>query len=688
MLILFFFIFLNVLAAEDLIPTSQCPDNPTFCMLDLLKTWEELRLPETNATNILLPVLYYSKSSLITLCESYSNVEEKCGLGRCHVDNPVANFVTRHFSFVCQKDAATKYFENQQCISLTLVVSKCTTSIKEEPKMGGELFCPNVDKFVTCIEEPLRTSCGNEAYALVMKAIERYGCPSKIEVARVNEFLSVGVDASTLLISENLENTTAKVTTDGSKPEVNMLVKTSLNVDDKNTTLGVSKEEEVIATTESTKEKKLKSGEVTSHVLESTTTVEFLENKISEKSNEIVEGSGENLTPETTTVTLETVQTRRPKRKQFNAENMTDCYTSIIGDFGRFLHSSPYSSFVRFPLFGIKPMELEVLCAKFAVATECVNSFCVGNCRLPAIKSFVDSQLKEACAMKDLPDFALEFTCMQSVFKDNTECISFLNSTNPNRCDGHPQFRNCIIERLLGDCSDETVRLMDRLENGFGCKLLVEQEIDEGSDGSGESLEGSGSGDVPEGSRDKKKWENTPGNLTDETLLTEDLEVKPKICEGIVKTTALSCLAPLLRLWTGIKENRKDTEVVFPIFEFSKIELLELCDAFANYRSCIKYTVTTVCRSEPVINFAEEHFGQVCTSQQIEASMRTHECINAIDSRSMGICQKFSRGETLPGKRKCPKVRRYTSCLRKLVSSSCGHLMLAQFDMIVNRFGC
>lgn len=59
---------------------------------------------------------------------------------------------------------------------------------------------------------------------------------------------------------------------------------------------------------------------------------------------------------------------------------------------------------------------------------------------------------------------------------------------------------------------------MDRLENGFGCKLLVEQEIDEGSDGSGESLEGSGSGDVPEGSRDKKKWENTPGNLTDETV--------------------------------------------------------------------------------------------------------------------------------------------------------------------------
>ena len=50
------------------------------------------------------------------------------------------------------------------------------------------------------------------------------------------------------------------------------------------------------------------------------------------------------------------------------------------------------------------------------------------------------------------------------------------------------------------------------------------------------------------------------------------------------------------------------------------------------------------------INFAEEHFGQVCTTQQIEASIRTHDCINAIDSRTMAVCQKFSRGETLPGK--------------------------------------
>lgn len=69
-------------------------------------------------------------------------------------------------------------------------------------------------------------------------------------------------------------------------------------------------------------------------------------------------------------------------------------------------------------------MELEVLCSKFEVATECVSSFCVGNCRLPAIKSFVDSQLKEVCSLRDLPDFELEFSCLQNVLKENTVTAS------------------------------------------------------------------------------------------------------------------------------------------------------------------------------------------------------------------------------------------------------------------------
>ncbi|CAP30441.2 Protein CBG11530 [Caenorhabditis briggsae] len=664
------------------VPPLQCPDNPAFCMLDLLKSWEELRITETNATNVLLPVVYYSKGSLITLCESYSNIEEKCGLGRCHVDSPVASFVTRHFSVVCRKDVATKYFENQPCITSTLVPSKCTSLINEEPKIGGELFCPKLDEFVTCVEEPLRTSCGNVAYALVMKTIEKYGCPSKIEVTRVNEFLSLGVDASTVVVSENAVMNSPK------EPEVNMLVTTSLEVEEEKTTPKFIKEEVTLAPESKNTEKSVPQ----------TPATEFIEDQIIAKINDVgSEGSGE-VNPEvnttekpTTTVevtTQETFGTRKP-RKHFNAENMTDCYTSIVGDFGRFLHSSPISSFVRFPLFGIKQMELEVLCAKFEVATECVNSFCVGNCRLPAIKSFVDSQLKETCAMRDLPDFGLEFTCLQNVLKENTECVSFLNSTNANRCDGHPQFRSCIVDRLIEECSEETVRLMDRMENGFGCKTLLEQDIQEEVDGSGEVVEGSGGAPQILESKDmQNRGIPTLGNLTDEKLLTGDSEIKPRTCEGIVKTSALSCLAPLLRLWTGIKENRKDTEVVFPIFEFSKVELLELCDSFANYRNCVKYTDTSVCRSEPVISFAEEHFGQVCTTQQIEASMRTHDCINAIDSRSMAVCQKFSRGDTLPGKRKCAKVRRYTKCLRKLVSTSCGHLMLAQFDMIVYRFGC
>ncbi|CAI2354780.1 unnamed protein product [Caenorhabditis sp. 36 PRJEB53466] len=622
-------------------------------MMDLLKSWEELRVSETNATNVLLPVVYYSKSSLLTLCESYSNVAEKCELGKCHVANPVATFVARHFSFVCASDVAGKYFANQNCIASALNASNCTSRINGDPKIGGDLFCPQLDEFVTCVEEPLRTLCGNEAYALVMKTVEKYGCPAKIEVARVNEFLSIGVEGVTVV--EDVANETM-TSTEERRIEVNMLVTTSLQIDEQTTTPVVLREELIVNSTS-----------------EPATIIDEVRE---------IESSGEAPTPEQRDGAVTVVeQDRTPKRKRFNAENMTDCFTSIVGDFGRFLHSSPTATFVRFPLFGIKPMELEVLCSKFEEARQCVSSFCVGNCRLPAIKSFVDSQLKEACTLRDLPDFELEFTCLQNVLKENTECVSFLNSTNPNRCDGHPQFRDCIIDRLIGECSEETVKLMDRMTNGFGCRMLIEQEEPE-AESSGDFLEGSGSGEIP-----KLLAEDAvnQGNSTDEVLLTEEA---PRACVGGRKNSALSCLAPLLRLWTGIKENRKETEVVFPIFEFSKIELLELCDAFANYRNCIKYTDSEVCRSEPVIKFAEEHFGQVCTSQQIEASMRTHDCINAIGSREMAVCQKYSKGETLPAKRKCPKVRRYTKCLRKVVATSCGHLMLAQFDMIVHRFGC
>lgn len=62
--------------------------------------------------------------------------------------------------------------------------------------------------------------------------------PGKIcdlEVARVNEFLSIGVESSTSVV----ENTTTK----DRRIEMNMLVTTSLMVDDQNTTLAELKSE-------------------------------------------------------------------------------------------------------------------------------------------------------------------------------------------------------------------------------------------------------------------------------------------------------------------------------------------------------------------------------------------------------------------------------------------------------------
>ncbi|EGT42648.1 hypothetical protein CAEBREN_14247 [Caenorhabditis brenneri] len=533
-------------------------------------------------------VVYYSKDSLTKLCESYSDIANKCLLEKCHVEDNIASFVSRHFSFACKQDFEMEKFASQECITETVVRSNCSVLINQEPQIGGEMFCPKLEEFLSCVEQPLKVSCRTDAFQYLVGLVANYGC---LIVTGSNQLLSTEVTPLTGALTED--------------PAISVKLGSPVknDEDDLHSFATTTVENELTPTFELHKSDNFLNDRTTViHEQQDngiTTFSELVEDIPNKQENDALESSGE--IPITESIKILKLQenvhsaivTAEPNiiTNNYNSENMTDCYTSIVGDFGRYLHSSPTASFVRFPLFGIKPMELEVLCAKFEVATKCVEKLCTGNCRLPPIKSFVDSQLKEACMLRETPDFMMEFTCLQNILKENT-------------------------------------------------------------------------------------------------LLTDDSKLTPKSCGEKLKTSALSCLAPLLRLWTGIKDNRKDTEVVFPIFEFSRIELLELCDSFANYRNCVRNKNTSSCKSEPIISFAEEHFGQICTTQQIEASMKTHDCINSINISEMAFCQKFSRGETSPGKRKCSKVRRYTKCVRKLVSKLCGHLLLAQFDMIVNRFGC
>ncbi|CAI5452693.1 unnamed protein product [Caenorhabditis angaria] len=605
-----------------------CSENPTLCMMDLLKQWEEFRVKEKDAANVLVPVLYYSHTSLDILCNTYNILHNKCGIEKCEND-PVASFVQRNFGYTCANS-----LKHQECIVKALVGSNCTGLIEEAPKIGGDLHCDKINQFVPCAEQIVKSECGQISYAMVMKTLQMYGCDEKIDIEKVDEFLNISeehfVETTTILAeirvtSEDPATSTVEVTTEGTSQEPSSSIT------------------EVSPTTTIVEE-------TTSESLKSST----------ELINE-VEGSGEEVIIKTTTTTQSAIRTRKPKR--FRAENMTDCYSSILSDFGRFLKATPSSSFIRFPLFGLKPMEVDVLCSKREISQECVDHFCVGNCRHPPIKSFVDAQLNEVCRLKTSDDFELEFTCLQNVLVDTPECLTFINTTSPNRCDGHGHFRNCIGEKI-----------------GFGCRLITGFEVEEiessGDEGSGSEIENG----------EKNSTEVVEKLNQEDFLLTSINETRN--CTGDVKSIALGCLAPLLRLWTGIKANRKDTEGVFPIFQFSKIELLEICDSFINYRNCFQRTNSAICNSQPVVLFAEEHFGQVCTTQTIEASIRTHDCINALSHRDVTNCNRFSFGETLPGKRKCTKVRRYTKCLRKLVKESCGHLMLAHYDNIVDRFGC
>ncbi|CAB3398671.1 unnamed protein product [Caenorhabditis bovis] len=549
-------------------------------MMPLLAKWEEIRVIEKNANNILMPILYYSKETITALCEKFNTIKETCQLERCFSSDPIGSFVNAHFSYVCTD---SKFDDNQKCISSSLQNSNCTDIIQGTPQFGATLLCEKFEAFDQCANAAVTKSCGPEAYENVQSAIVAYGC--SMEDSRL-----ASTETTTMEITTSVENVT------------------------KNSTI----EEEA-------------SGEA------ETATEEML----------TIEAA--------TTTTTAFVPTRPPaKHRHHGAKNMTDCYTSIMADFGRLLQSAPHASFVRFPLFGVKAMELDAMCAKFDVLNDCVASFCVGNCRFPPIKTFVDTQLNAACRLRNTDTFEMDFTCLQTSLLENPECVA-----------------ECISEKLQEECSDDTVKLLEEMQKGMECKLLnIDDDVVEEGSAEGSGVEGSG--------EDFKSIADGENSLID---------VRAK-CNEEVEIDALRCVAPMLKLWTGIKENRVETKVVFPIFRFSKIELMELCDSYVNYKRCMFQTRSQACKSLPVIRFADEHFGQVCTTETIEASIRTYDCIQGINPKYLKVCNMYTKGETMPGKRKCGKVRRYTKCLRKHVEDECGHLILAHYDHVVDWFGC
>ncbi|VDK85314.1 unnamed protein product [Litomosoides sigmodontis] len=197
-------------------------------------------------------------------------------------------------------------------------------------------------------------------------------------------------------------------------------------------------------------------------------------------------------------------------------------------------------------------------------------------------------------------------------------------------------------------------------------------------------------------------------------------------CTKEMQNRTRSCLQPLMITWRNIRERRPllknydkllmcyhlcsvaslDGVIIcrmheydnfianntsFPIYKYKREELLELCDGYANLFMCAGSESITICLNDEMVRFARDHFGYICTPQNIKRFMKHHVCISmALADTNSEKCQMFIGGVAEPGndQNKCRGVRQYYDCIKWEIMQKCGNETLKEIEASINEYGC
>ncbi|KAL6742906.1 hypothetical protein Aduo_016001 [Ancylostoma duodenale] len=162
-------------------------------------------------------------------------------------------------------------------------------------------------------------------------------------------------------------------------------------------------------------------------------------------------------------------------------------------------------------------------------------------------------------------------------------------------------------------------------------------------------------------------------------------------CTAKMRNQARMCTAPLMRTWVALRATWPHlAEVSFPVYKYSRVELLELCDSYANVFLCANIDDIRVCIMDEMVRFAQDHLGYICSPQNIQRFMGHYDCIMEQEALGKGNCRRHIMGEAIPGKdeHKCRGVKSYRACLAPHLKRNCGVGALKEFDESVRQFGC
>ncbi|VDK56668.1 unnamed protein product [Anisakis simplex] len=131
-------------------------------------------------------------------------------------------------------------------------------------------------------------------------------------------------------------------------------------------------------------------------------------------------------------------------------------------------------------------------------------------------------------------------------------------------------------------------------------------------------------------------------------------------------------------------------QFTLPTYRYTKAELLELCDGYANLYLCTGYASMQLCRNDELVRFARDHLGYVCNPMNLERFMQHFDCLRKVEEHNSDSCQYFIEGIAEPGKdqRKCRGVKQYNDCLQPKIRKECGKEAWNEFDKVIEWVGC
>ncbi|EFO21254.1 hypothetical protein LOAG_07238 [Loa loa] len=162
-------------------------------------------------------------------------------------------------------------------------------------------------------------------------------------------------------------------------------------------------------------------------------------------------------------------------------------------------------------------------------------------------------------------------------------------------------------------------------------------------------------------------------------------------CTKEIQARIRFCVQPLMLSWKKMRQQRPMLKnVSFPMYKYTRQELLELCDGYANTFMCAGFESITICLNDELIRFARDHFGYICTPQNINRFMEHYECIAEVTTAYSGKCQMFITGVAEPGKdlKKCRGIRQYYNCIKPEIIRNCRSEALKEFKTSIIEYGC